>query len=677
MDRRSWLWRRKSSEKSTGETESSGGSVSSHSERFSDDQVYLNQNSQSLEVASTVDPRKSEHNHVVKALSEKLSEALLTINAKEQIVNQHAKVAEEAVSGWEKAEREVVALRQQVEVLTARNSTLEDRVVHIDEALKECLRQLRQTREEKEQIANEALEKKISESESSLTSIDTNLHHKLEMIEKENSDLKHQISSMAEELEIRIIERDLSNQAAEQASKQRLDSAKKVAKLEAECRRLNSALKKANDHQLKTRKMPSITENGDFKETSRFGRTRMDSFVEIDLMNDFLEMERLVALPGSSEVEERLKTVESLEIVLKERENELKEAEYKLAERENELIVSRNRLEEAESKLADCENELKVSRNRFEEVESKLAECETELKVSRHRLEEAESKLSEHENELKASRTPLEEAESKLSKYENELKASRNQLEEAESKLSKYENELKASRNQLEEAESKLYDQENELKASRKLLKESEFKLIERENELKASRMRLEEAEFKLAEHENELKLSRYQLEKAESELAEFEIELNASTYLLEEAEFKLHNTTSRLEMSEAGREAASMKKEEAESRCKALEAEIEILVSKVDYLENTIHKERDISRQTEVKYQDLKDEVSRLQHEVQDTNSRTRAEEFKFLKIKQDTELAMAGSKFAECQKTIASLSRQLKALATLDDFLIDTNSL
>lgn len=37
MDRRSWLWRRKSSEKSpSGETESSAGSISSH---FSDDQV--------------------------------------------------------------------------------------------------------------------------------------------------------------------------------------------------------------------------------------------------------------------------------------------------------------------------------------------------------------------------------------------------------------------------------------------------------------------------------------------------------------------------------------------------------------------------------------------------------------------------------------------------------------
>lgn len=33
-----------------------------------------------------------------------------------------------------------------------------------------------------------------------------------------------------------------------------------------------------------------------------------------------------------------------------------------------------------------------------------------------------------------------------------------------------------------------------------------------------------------------------------------------------------------------------------------------------------------------------------------------------------------MAASKFAECQKTIASLGRQLRSLVTLDDFLIDS---
>lgn len=40
-----------------------------------------------------------------------------------------------------------------------------------------------------------------------------------------------------------------------------------------------------------------------------------------------------------------------------------------------------------------------------------------------------------------------------------------------------------------------------------------------------------------------------------------------------------------------------------------------------------------------------------------------------------QEKELALAASKFAECQKTIASLGQQLKSLATLEDFLMDSD--
>jgi len=39
----------------------------------------------------------------------------------------------------------VTSLKKQVQALTLRNSTLEDRVTHLDNALKECVRQLRQT----------------------------------------------------------------------------------------------------------------------------------------------------------------------------------------------------------------------------------------------------------------------------------------------------------------------------------------------------------------------------------------------------------------------------------------------------------------------------------------------------------------------------------------------------
>lgn len=44
-------------------------------------------------------------------------------------------------------------------------------------------------------------------------------------------------------------------------------------------------------------------------------------------------------------------------------------------------------------------------------------------------------------------------------------------------------------------------------------------------------------------------------------------------------------------------------------------------------------------------------------------------------LLLVQEKELAMAAGKLAECQKTITSLGQQLKALATLEDFLLDSD--
>ncbi|KAJ6931875.1 hypothetical protein NC652_015151 [Populus alba x Populus x berolinensis] len=271
MDRRSWLWRRKSSEKSPGETESSG-SISSHSERFSDDQVYPTHNPQSPEVTSEALLTDEDIRDNVRTLTDKLSAALLNLSAKEELVKQHAKVAEEAVSGWEKAEKELSALKQQIEAATKKNSGLEDRVSHLDAALKECVRQLRQSREEQERRINEAVTKKTCEWESTKSeleaqllssrldfklqkvmplSADSELWQKLNAVEKENLSLKRELFSRAEEIQVRILERDLSTQAAETASKLQLESIKKLAKLEAECRKLKAMARKAsaaNDH---------------------------------------------------------------------------------------------------------------------------------------------------------------------------------------------------------------------------------------------------------------------------------------------------------------------------------------------------------------------------------------------------------------------------------------------
>ncbi|CAN6440559.1 unnamed protein product [Victoria cruziana] len=263
MERRRWLWRKKSSDRNSGDTESSG-SMSSHSERCSDEQEI------SRASPNRAQPQMESENMVadaaddtVKRLTEKLSAALLNISAKEDLVKQHARVAEEAVSGWEKAETEAIILKQHLEALTQQNSVLEDRVGHLDDALQECVRQLRQTRQEQEQKIHETLVERTKEWESVKFELDNrileletqlkaakgdspSMKAKLVSSEQENATLKRQLIMFMEELEVRSIERDLSTQSAEIASKQHLESIKKVARLEAECRKLRALTRKAS-----------------------------------------------------------------------------------------------------------------------------------------------------------------------------------------------------------------------------------------------------------------------------------------------------------------------------------------------------------------------------------------------------------------------------------------------
>ncbi|XP_059656336.1 filament-like plant protein [Cornus florida] len=584
MDRRSWLWRRKSSEKSPGEAESSG-SMSSHSDRFSDDQAYSSHLTQSPEVTSKGATSDGEVNDSVKTLKDKLSAALLTISAKEDLVKQHAKVAEEAVSGWEKAEREVFTLKQQLEAATQRNSALEDRVGHLDGALKECLRQLRQAREEQEQKTREAVAEKTREWESTKSeleshlvelqsqlqvsrteasiSVDANLNPRLEAAEKENSALKLELLSRAEELQHRTIERDLSTLAAETASKQHLESIKKVAKLEAECRRLKAVARKAspgNDYrsftassvfvesftdsqsdsgerqlvvvETDTRKMggmepnecePShsdswasalIAELDQFKNEKAPGRTLMAPSIEINLMDDFLEMERLAALP--------------------------------------------------ETESGSC--------------------C-------------AESGAS------------LDQSSGGVGPLKADLEAMINRTAELEEKLEK---------------------------------------------------MEVEKVELDMALHEcqNQLNTSRNQLKEAEMELVELQTQLATA------------NEARRATAGEL--EASDSKREVAESRLIVAEADIKALLLKVGSLDKEVQRERDLSGKSVSKCQKLEEEILRMKREVELRNAASSSE---MLKIKQDDELAVAASKFAECQKTIAALGQQLKALATLEDFLSDSD--
>lgn len=661
MDRRSWLWRRKSSEKSpSGETDSSAGSVSSHSERCSDDQALSNPNVQSPEVTSKAVPGNEDFSDTVKTLSDKLSEALLNIRAKEDLVKQHAKVAEEAVSGWEKAETEVLTLKRQVEVLTQKNSVLDERVGHLDGALKECLRQLRQAREEQEQKIHEAIAKRSSEWESMKSSLENQLNDlqtqlqtaetealtstfpdlciKLETAEKENCLLKNELLSRDEELKIRTTERDLSTRAAETASKQNLENIKKVTKLEAEYRRLKMLTRRAsqvNDHRSVTASSVYVESFTDSQSDSgeRLSLTDTDAckligketndcepgqsnpwasalIAELDQFKSGKTLGRNFMSP-SDEIDlmddflemERLAALSGAE---KGRSGEPggHVEEYSL---KAELDTLTSRTAELEAKLEKMEEE-KVKLTMI------LTECQDQLRASTDKLEESEVKLIELKSQLAIANQARRSAETEHDASKVVLKNSTEDLEKAEVCIVQLQTQLAITNDAKTMAE-------NEVQATNeKLLK---------------SAAHADELEVKIIDICNQLAIANKEKSESESEL-----------------------------------HAINKKKEAAESRVKVLELELKSLHTKVCNLEDELLKERASSAEAVSYREKHENEILRMKLESQHQKS-AMVGNFKF---NQDRELAVAASKFAECQKTIASLGQQLSYLATMPDFLMDS---
>ncbi|GMJ04858.1 Trichome Cell Shape 1 [Hibiscus trionum] len=305
MDRRGWPWKKKSSEKSGTEkqadvSDGTGASLSSLASIGDQEKCktvnyvqismesYVNLTGLEDEVSKLKDQVKLCEDEV-KDLKGKLSVADSEIKSKDALISQHAKVAEEAVSGWEKADAEAIALKRQLENLTLLKLSVEDRAEHLDGALKECMRQVRDVKEESEQKLQDVVlakmiqfdkiklgfESKIAELDESLLraaaenqALSRSLHERSNWIvqievekskaeaeielmkenlmsrEKEMSLLKYELHMVSKELEIRNEEKNMSMRSAEAANKQHLASVSKIAKLEAECQRLRSLVRK-------------------------------------------------------------------------------------------------------------------------------------------------------------------------------------------------------------------------------------------------------------------------------------------------------------------------------------------------------------------------------------------------------------------------------------------------
>lgn len=389
-----------------------------------------------------------------KSLSERLSAAISTISAKEDLVKQHAKVAEDAVAGWEQAEVEVGNLKQLLDASSLKNASLEDQVSHLDSALKECVKQLRQAREEQEEKIRDAVAKKSQELESEMSELQkiiadlkqqleaSDLRGKLQVAEKENKDLKSRMLMLFKELNVLALERDLSNQAAEAASKQHLESVKKITRVEAECRRLHHLTRKTSLANDSSRLVPNnacmesltdsqsdsgehmlaldseikhsdlwasalIAELDQFKNSNDGTRNLGNNPVEIDLMDDFLEMEKLAALPEADhtsssfgvetdsdqavnsrvEAEALRRQVIDLQAKVEKIEREKRELEMALAEARNQLDTSCDSLMAANNKLADLQVQLNLANESRDASLGQAERLEDERKALSLRLD--------------------------------------------------------------------------------------------------------------------------------------------------------------------------------------------------------------------------------------------------------------------------------------------------
>ncbi|WJX16663.1 hypothetical protein P8452_06663 [Trifolium repens] len=639
---------------------------------------------------------KGDLNDGSRDISEKLSTAPVNVNSKEDLVKQHAKVAEEAIAGWEKAENEVANLKKQLGTVTLRNSALEDRVTHLDGALKECVRQLRQTREEHEANIQDAVAEKTRELESdkiklesklielqnkldasnAKSSIERDMRQKVDWLEKEKMALRHEILVQSEELKIRTIERDLSTQAAETASKQHLESIKKVAKLEAECRRLKSIASRAslvNDHKSiasssfcvesltdsqsdSTERLTAVDCDIHKMSGSELNRcepscsdswasaliAELDQFknekccrqdpsgsVKIDLMDDFLEMERIAALPETKN------------------ENIVEESVVA-----NQCVDKESALRAEFDIMSQQMDELKM---KLEKVEADKAELGIALMKSEECIEESRLQLSDAIEKLEELQTELEIAYKSKQKLENRLMSMETDTQTLSSKVVSLEAEVDKERAVSHKFAVKCKDLEEELESKSAMLG-----LLEAEAD--KERSALHEIAIKCDGLEKELEGKCAKVDLLEAEVVKERIASHEITAKLKDLEEELESKSAKVNLLEAEIVKERAVSDKIAAKCKDLEKELESESAKVVLLEAEVEKERAMSEEIALKCREMEEEILRPTTSLYGEK-----------KIKQE-DLALAAGKLAECQKTIASLGNQLKSLAALEDFLIDT---
>ncbi|CAN1323091.1 Filament-like plant protein 4 [Linum perenne] len=394
MDRRSWPWKKKSSSEKASKAAAAAAETldvalaSGESQGKTDkEDNYKKPNYVQISVESYThltgleDQVKLYEEQVqslddeITSLNEKLSEANEEMTTKENLVKQHAKVAEEAVCGWEKAEAEALALKNSLETMTLSKLTAEDRSAHLDGALKECMRQIRNLKEEHEHNLQELvvtknkqcdkiridLEARIANMDQELLSeeksrAEAEIEHlkgNLESCEREINSMKYEVHVVSKELEIRNEEKNMSMRSAEVANKQHMEGVKKIAKLEAECQRLRGLVRK---------KLPGPAALAQMKlEVESLGSDYGDSRMKRSPVKPSSPHMSPVTEFSIDNAQKFHKETQFLTERLFSMEEETKMLKEALANRNSELQASRNLCAKTTSRLQSLESQLHIS----------------------------------------------------------------------------------------------------------------------------------------------------------------------------------------------------------------------------------------------------------------------------------------------------------------------------
>ncbi|RYQ80700.1 hypothetical protein Ahy_Scaffold1g106934 isoform C [Arachis hypogaea] len=369
MDHKSWLWRKKSSEKAATDK--------------------ANNTSKENEEVQALLAEKEELEKDLKRLNDKLASTISDNKLRDEQVKKQTKIAQEAVTGWEKAEAEMVSMKQYLEESMQQQIVYEERVSHLDGALKECMQQLRFVREEQEQRIQDAvmkvskefeqarliLEEQLSETTEELArSAVENAHlnksilakenliedlkrqltqaeadHnglmiKLEFAEKDNTSLKYEVRVLGKELEIRNEEIEFNRRTADASHKQHLESARKIAKLESECQRLRLLVRKRLPGPAALAKMKNEVE--------------MLGWESLDMKKKMVNSSYVIESSTDNPLESTNRRITTLTEQLHAVQEENKTLKESLNRKASELQFSRSMLARTASKLLQLESQI-------------------------------------------------------------------------------------------------------------------------------------------------------------------------------------------------------------------------------------------------------------------------------------------------------------------------------